>query len=347
MKPAGKTPVIVKKNMPRKPGKPSALKKYSLLLLVLVPLAVYFNVIMLQYTGIDDSLFIVNSKEYNRDASHIFTSFQRGLFQPADKSLYDYYRPLFLVDMIAEYHFFGDDATGYHCTNLLFHILSVILLFQFLKKIRISETTSLILALLFAVHPALSQAVSWIPGRNDMMLMIFLLAGLIFTVNYALSRKWQDFVLQMVFFLLAMFTKETAIIIPLLALLILLMIFKIPWKSLFSLGIGWGIVITAWLFMESSVKQSGNKLPLHEMAESGISRVPAFLQYLGKIFFPVNLSVHPVMNEISIVWGLLALAATIALIHLFPELFQTCHYSRNRLVSPLPASRTRCSQDLQ
>jgi len=71
-------------------------------LLVIVPAVVYLNVITLQYTCIDDTIFIIGNKEYNHDVSHIFTSFQRGLFQPADKSLYDYYRPLFLVDMIVD-----------------------------------------------------------------------------------------------------------------------------------------------------------------------------------------------------------------------------------------------------
>jgi tetratricopeptide (TPR) repeat protein len=314
MKSTGKTTISVKKKASSREEKQSFLRKYRLALLVLVPFAVYLNVVTLQYTCLDDTTFILDNREYNQNASNLFTSFERGLFQPADKSQYDYYRPLFLVDMIVEYHIFGENATGYHVTNLLFHILSVVLLFLFFKKIKLDETTSLILALLFAVHPALSQAVAWIPGRNDMMLMIFLLAGMLFTIDFAQLRRWQDFVLQMLFFLLALFTKETAIIIPILAFFLLTRVFRIPWKQLYPLGIGWAMAIFFWFFMESTVKQSGNKLPFREMLESGMSRMPAFLQYLGKIFLPVNLSVHPQIDEISIIWGLLSVGMIIALL---------------------------------
>ncbi len=304
----------MKKKAPSRQEPPSFFKKYRLALLVLVPFVVYVNVISLDYTCIDDAIFIIDNKAYNQDASNIAASFERGLFQPADKTQYDYYRPLFLVDMIVEYHLFGDKAMGYHITNLLFHILSVVLLFLFLRRIKLGESTSLLLALLFAVHPAISHAVAWIPGRNDMMLMIFLLSGMIFTIRYAASAKWFDYGLQLLFFLLALFTKETAVIIPLLAFFILIKVLKTPRKPLILLFAGWFGAIGCWFFMESTVKQSGNKFPVEEMLESGASRMPAFVQYLGKIFLPFNLSVHPQIDEISLVWGLLSLAALIALV---------------------------------
>ena len=301
------------KTIPRK-GFLDLVMKYRLLLLILIPAAVYFNVMTLQYIAIDDTMFVGSSKVFNQDWSNLVTSFQRGLFQAADKSLYDYYRPLFLVDMIIEYHLFGDNATGYHLTNLLFHILSVILLYFFLRKLGIGDTSALILSLLFAVHPAISHAVAWIPGRNDMILMIFLLSGMIFTIRYGKSGTPQDFVFQALFFLLAVFTKETAIIIPVLAFFILFFVTKASRRSLYLLCAGWISTVLFWFFMESTVKQSGNRFPVSDMVESGLSRFQAFPQYLGKIFFPFNLSVHPQIDEISLVWGILAVGAVIALL---------------------------------
>ncbi|MEI7724894.1 MAG: glycosyltransferase family 39 protein [Bacteroidota bacterium] len=307
MKPAEKKPVDRNKKIQPQRGIQHLFWKYRLMLLVLVTFTVYIRVVTLQYIGIDDAKFIIDNKAYNQDITNIFHSFERGVFQPADKTAYDYYRPLFLVDMILEFHLFGETAWGYHLTNLLFHILSVILLYLFFKKIKLDDTTSLILSLLFAVHPSISQAVAWVPGRNDLMLMVFLLGCMIFSIDFAISRKWYLFVLQMAFFLLAVFTKETAIVIPVLAFFILFSVLKIPLKAIISMGISWIMGILFWFGMESFVKQSGNRLPVDEMIGSGLSRFPALLQYLGKAIFPVNLSVHPQINEISIVWGLIAL----------------------------------------
>jgi len=286
----------------------------SWLLLILIPVITYIGVVKLDYTCIDDTTFIIDHKAYNQDFSNVFTAFRQGLFQPADKSQYDYYRPLFLVDMIVEYHLFGDHATGYHLTNLLFHILTVLLLFLFLKKTGIEETNALVLSLVFAVHPALSMAVAWIPGRNDMILMIFLLAGMIFTIRYIQKAKTVDYGLQLLFLLLALFTKETAVIIPVLAFILCYLVFKVRGKPIVYLVTGWGLAIVFWFLMESVVKQYGNQLPVSQMLESAVGRVPALLQYLGKIFFPFNLSVHPVLEEITIWWGVLAFLLLGALI---------------------------------
>ena len=291
--------------------KPRLFLQSPYLWLVIVPLVLYAKIVFFDFTALDDQFFVIDHAGFNQHLGNIFSAFSQGLFVPKNDS---YYRPVFLIDMIIENHLFGVSPWGYHLMSLLFHIASVCLLYLFLHRIKLGETPALVLALVFAVHPVLTQTVAWIPGRNDMLLMIFLLTGMIFTINYALRRKWQDFVLQLVFFLLAIFTKETAIIIPLLTFFILLFVIKTSGKPLVFLSIGWGATIFFWFFMESAVKQSGNKFPVREMIESAISRIPAFPQYLGKIFFPVNLSVHPQVNEISMVWGILAIAVTIALV---------------------------------
>ncbi len=298
-------PVAVRKSFPQ---------VFRILLLIIIPLAVYLKVVYFGYTGIDDSQFIGGAKDYNQHLSNISASFHRGLFQPEDKSYYDYYRPVFLVDLILEYQLFGSQAGGYHVMNLIFHILSVLLLYIFLKQLKLSDTNALLLALIFAVHPVLSQAVAWIPGRNDLLLMIFLISGLIFTIRFTNSRKWFDFLMQFIFFLLALFTKETGMIIPVLTLILLRLVSKIKWKPLFPLIITWAAGIIIWYLLKSGINTSGNKLPVNEMMESGFGRLPAILFYLGKIIFPVNLGVYPPSKDTPVILGLIALVLLTGLI---------------------------------
>jgi Tfp pilus assembly protein PilF len=296
--------------------------KFPLLILCLLTLVVYFKVATLGFTDLDDKFFIVRNEQFNQDPGNIATAFGRGLFGPTNDL---YYRPLLLVDFIIEHAFFGTNPWGYHLTNLLFHILTVCLLFIFFKKIKIREVDALILAALFAVHPVLSQAVAWIPGRNDMLLMIFFLTVLISTIQYYLIRekgnkplKWLYFLTQFVLLLLALFTKETAVVIPLVVALVLVYIFNKPLKSLLPIIISSAVAILIWFISRSMATLLNEPTAFPKLVSTGLGRIPAMIQYVGKIFFPVNLSVYPLMEDTTIAWGILAVVL-LALLVIFSK----------------------------
>jgi protein O-mannosyl-transferase len=281
-------------------------QKYALLILILIPLVLYFRVVFLEYTQLDDSMFISGSSGFNSHLGNIVASFQRGLFQPGKSVYYDYYRPFFLIDILIEYQLFGDNAMWYHLTNLFFHIVSVCLLYVFLKSLRLPVLNALILSLIFAVHPVLSQAVSWIPGRNDMLLMILFLSGMIVVIYFVQTGKWYLYLLQVILFLGALFTKETSVIIPVLGLILLLFIVKAGWKTTTLFLVGWILSILFFFFVKSNYGPAGGNLPYDQMIGLAIKRWPAYIQYLGKIFLPFNLSVFPYIEDISLFWGICA-----------------------------------------
>jgi protein O-mannosyl-transferase len=285
--------------------------RFSLFLLILVTFVLYFRTISLDYTKLDDSIFIVENARFNSDAHNLATAFQRGLFNPTKDA---YYRPVFLVDFIIESRFFGIRPAGYHFTNVLFHIISVVLLFLFLRKIKIPEVDSFLLALIFAVHPVLSQAVAWIPGRNDMLLMIFFLSCFILVIDYLEKPGSFKFIFQFFFLVLALFTKETAIIIPVIMGGVLWLYLKYSWKKILFPVISWITAIGLWLFIRSTATLSGEWFSLSVMLQAGLSRLIVVVQYLGKIFLPFNLTVFPVMDDITPVWGILAIVILAALI---------------------------------
>ncbi len=341
-------------------------------LLAGVPLLIYLRTLGFGFTMLDDSIFIRENMEYNRELSNIAVSFQRGLFNPTGDF---YYRPVFLVDFILESRLFGTSPTGYHFTNLLFHIICVILLYVFLVQLKIPPGASLFLALVFAVHPVLSQAVAWIPGRNDMLLMIFFLTGMLLSMSFAETPRWYLLVGQFLAFLLALFTKETAVIIPVIILAVLIAD-RGPWAagrgprekgeggeengelkiengklktkkneknhsfthslshSFFSpspvtnpftrhasrvtiyglLLLSWTMALVIWLLIRSGATLKPQDFTLTDLLMNGINRSPALLQYLGKIFFPFNLTVFPSIDHITIWWGVGALVMLLALV---------------------------------
>lgn len=284
---------------------------FAIMVLASVTFVVYARTLVLDYTKLDDSIFIIENAQYNADAKNIGVSFQRGLFNPTRDA---YYRPLFLVDFILESRIFGIEPAGYHFTNLLFHIISVILLFLFLKRIKIPPSDSFLLSLLFAVHPVLTQAVAWIPGRNDMLLMIFFLSSFIWLLKYLDKPAPALLLVHWLFLLAALFTKETAVIIPVIIFGISIFYLKTGWRKLVFPLISWVTAIAAWMIVRSTASLSKDWVSPAGMLQAGLDRLGVILQYLGKIFFPVNLTVFPVAEDITLTWGILAFAGLAALV---------------------------------
>jgi protein O-mannosyl-transferase len=290
-----------------KPGtdvrKRNILLERPLLWLSLIVILVFFRTVNLGFIRYDDYLFISENKAFNQEMGNIPAAFQRGLFSNLDNT---YYRPLFLTDMILEYHLFGENPKGYHLTNVLFHLLSVILLYIFLQKIKISKSVSFLLSSVFAIHPVISQAVAWIPGRNDMLLVIFCLSGLLLAIRYTETGRMLFLLLQFLFFLLALFTKETAVLIPAISLGMLVMIFKAERRNLIFLIVSWCAGIAIWYTARSLALTGREGYAAQETAGMLISRLPAILQYFGKVFLPFNLSVFPHVWDTTVIWGILA-----------------------------------------
>ncbi len=320
---------MVKKTLKSAAKKNKALEKTAdkwyygetnlLLLLAGITILVYIPVMTLGFTMLDDSIFIVENQFYNRDLSNLYQSFSRGLFNPENDF---YYRPVFLIDFILESRLFGVNPAGYHFSNLLFHVVCVVLLFRFFKAVGVRQSVSFWLSLIFALHPVLCQAVAWIPGRNDMLLMIFFLSGFLLSLKYARQGSWHTLLLQGVAFLLALFTKETAVIIPVIILFVIIFSEKTPWKRWVSLVIVWSVVIIAWMVTRSHATLMKRNFTIWELVQNGFERIPALIQYLGKIFFPFNLSVFPAIEHNTIWWGVLALALLTWLIILSKSYFR-------------------------
>jgi len=284
---------------------------FSILVLASLTFVVYSRTLLFDYTKLDDSIFIVENASYNADAHNIAVSFQRGLFNPTRDV---YYRPVFLVDFILESRLFGVKPAGYHFTNLLFHILSVCLLFLFLKKIRIPPADSFLLSLLFALHPVLTQAVAWIPGRNDMLLMIFFLTAFILLMRYLEKPSPGTLSLHVLALLAALFTKETAIIIPVIMVIFSLICLKSGWKKLLLPMAGWIAATAIWMLVRSTATLSKDWTTPVNMLQTGLGRMGVIVQYVGKIFIPVNLTVFPETGDITMIWGFVAIAGLIALV---------------------------------
>lgn len=116
----------------------------------------------------------------------------------------------------------GRGTAGFHLTNLLIHLLASYLVYllsrHFIAQhVRLRSFTSLplFIALLFALHPAHTEAVTFISGRSASLMSAFYLGGLL---AYTHGRQYSDWrylhLLTPLCFVLALLTKETAVTFP-------------------------------------------------------------------------------------------------------------------------------------
>lgn len=114
-------------------------------------------------------------------------------------------RPLMLFSFQGERLLFGRNPAGFHLTNLLLHLAVVLVFAGVVRSLLGSEISALIAGAFFVLHPIHSEAVSALLGRSDLLVGLFSLLGL---WAYRKSSLWA---LGLLFFLLAMASKESGL----------------------------------------------------------------------------------------------------------------------------------------
>jgi tetratricopeptide (TPR) repeat protein len=225
-----------------------------------------------------------------------------------------YYRPIVTLSFMFDAQISGASPFFYHLTNVFYHAIASVLVFLFLKKLKFDEKKSFYLTLIFAVHPVLTQAVSWIPGRNDSLLTIFTLSTFIFFINYLEKRRFVDLVFSWVFFALSLFTKESALLIPFFIIFYLLLFKRQKIIFLFEVSLGWWLIGFFWLILRQNAINNVLYLSVNQMLKAIFNNYPALIQYFGKIFFPFNLSVLPTIKDTTFFFGIAAIIFFIILV---------------------------------
>lgn len=132
-------------------------------------------------------------------------------------------------------------VTGYHIINIALHICSVMAFLWLIslifttpagkddKNLPVSTLIAFFTALIFAVHPAHTQAVTYIVQRYTILVAIFYFCTLSFYIKFRIGReKRLLFYLASIFFaLLAVHSKPNAATLPVALLLVEAVLFKI------------------------------------------------------------------------------------------------------------------------
>jgi tetratricopeptide (TPR) repeat protein len=284
-------------------------RNFQILAIVTLSLLLYGRVLNFEYIGLDDTWLIVENQAFLEDASNIPQAFHQDVFKtPYRKSKKVYYRPLLTLSFMLDAHVGKTNPKVYHFTNIILHILSCLLILGFFRMLNMKSETAFVLTLAFSVHPILSQAIAWIPGRNDVLLSIFILSGMICLIKYLKDFRIPYLLLHFLFFGMALFTKESAIVFPLFGLgySVLLLKRKIFSKDHLVLILGYLAVIIFWTLLRESAlsEQQRGLISGADLWTNFLYNLPLLLQYISKIFIPYKLSTLSTAQDTNYLMGL-------------------------------------------
>jgi len=274
--------------------------------LALAIFALYAKTLGFGFTSLDDVHLIQENRENIGSFSNAAQAFKTDVYW---KSPGTYYRPVLSLSFMLDHALGGEKPFIYHLSNILLHIAACWLLFVCLTALNYRKGLSFIFTGLFAVHPVLAQAVGWIPGRNDILLAIFILSAFIALIKYSSQRSRLWLAVHMASFAAALFTKEAAIFAPALFLAYLLFVNKDRSRKDLRVYVpGWILLSVVWLVLRTSAIGAVNAFSIRRYAGLG-DIVTGLLSYIGKIFLPFNLSVRPLSGDINPLYGLAGLIA--------------------------------------
>jgi protein O-mannosyl-transferase len=272
--------------------------------LVIVPLVLYFRVVNFGLSGLDDESFIRNITNTDGSKINLKAAFTHDAFMSDEAS--KFYRPMQVLSIMIDTQLGDSEPWMYHLSNLLLHLFTVIALFFLLKKTGIREEISFLLALFFSIHPLFTNAVAWIPARGDILLCLFSLLSFITFLEYFYSRKIIYFILHAFVFLLVIFSKETAVLLPVIILTYLYFVQKNKFKLkeiIPFLALWFFISILFFLIRQSVLKVSAS--PSEFGITTFIKDLPTLPITFSKFIIPYNLSSMPFFNNAAIISGII------------------------------------------
>jgi Flp pilus assembly protein TadD len=260
-------------------------------------IAVYLPVMRHGYTLMDDQGLIAENYSLIGNIGNVINAFKTDAFG-SNGALY---RPLLTVSLMLDALYSGQNAWGYHLTNILLHALSCCLLFYLLISLKYSARDSFISAAIFSVHPVLTQAVAWIPGRNDILLTVWVLGAFLSWIRCLEGRRNLWLALHLISGLLAVLAKETALLLPVLLLWFAWLRNRTAFpKSAFKAAAGWLVIGVLWLFMKMAAAPGAGETTVNRLPEI----VSGLLGYIGKIVIPLKFAAIPVPRDTSLAIGL-------------------------------------------
>jgi tetratricopeptide (TPR) repeat protein len=151
------------------------------------------------------------------------------------------WHPLTTITHMLDCQLYGLNAGGHHCTNVVLHMLVVVLLFLVLREMTGGPSSprdesvsrklsgpdrtgsvwrSAFVAALFAIHPLHVESVAWVAERKDVLSGVFFMLTLAAYLRYVRQPSWGRYLLVVSVFALGLMSKPMMVTVPFVLLLL-------------------------------------------------------------------------------------------------------------------------------
>lgn len=282
--------------------------------LVVLVLAIYFQVRTHEFINYDDPLYVSNNP-------HVLGGLTLAAVRWAFTSVYAaYWHPITLLSHQLDVSLLGPVAGRHLLVNVALHAANAVLLFLWLRLATGAFWRSAVVAALFASHPLHVESVAWVAERKDVLSTLFMLLSLHAYTRWVRDGSRAQYAWSVVSLALGLMAKPMLVTFPCVLLLLdiwpfdrirnlrAVLLEKLPYVACVIPA----IVMT--LRTQSVAMSGANVTPAVRLANAAI----AYVTYLGKTFWPASLAIFypypPTVNAALAVICALSLAAVTFLV---------------------------------
>lgn len=242
--------------------------KYVLLVLLLLPCLYAYNPFPLYFL--------------NDDFIHV------PLSQQAVWGQRNSIRPVSDISIFIDSKIWGNNAFGYHLTNVIFHLLNVVVILILSRKFfrlfeqENVELISAAVAILFAGYAFHSEGVLWVIGRGSVIASFLFIYCL--TLFLHRRRKWFHYLLCYLAFFVGLLTYESiAVLIP---TLLITVVFYHTYRRKKDLAFVAGLLPVFLYYLYVRIKWTGSLTSSYEVAgNTGLKSLASnFLKLITRSF---------------------------------------------------------------
>jgi tetratricopeptide (TPR) repeat protein len=262
----------------------------SIILIIILGFVIYSNSLHGKFIWDDDLL--IKDNIYIKSWSNVLKIFA-GDMGAGSAVKTGFYRPLQILTYMIDYSIWKLDVLGYHLTNIILHILVALAIYWFMDLIFVDRLVSFLTSALFIIHPIHTEAVSYISGRADPLASLFMLLTFIFYIKQLHSNKAELYILILLSYILALLSRESSLMLP-----ILLLLYHYTFKEKLKIREFLSLVSIAFIYIllrMAVFKSSASNILQSTTAilTTLLQRLPGFFvaltNYLRLILLPFNL----------------------------------------------------------
>ena len=324
---------------------PGASKRHWLagLVLCVLSLAAYSNSFSAGFAWDSQYLILQDPRIRAATSENVGLILQHTYWWPTGEA--GLYRPLTTLSYLFNYAILGqrEQPAGYHWLNLILHTANALLVYALALRLVRRFWPSIFIAAIWSVHPALTESVTNIVGRSDLLAGLAALSGLLIylkSTDATGSQRIAWLAGLMAVTILGVYTKESAVMI-----VGLIALYELTWwkerRQARSLILGFAATlppIFVMLWQRASVLAAtapaefpftDNPIVLSSFWIGKLTAIRVIARYLWLTIWPAKLSIDysyaeiPLSNGSVRDWlGWIAVAVFVAIVALL--------YQRNR-----------------